>query len=166
MSSATKIETEIEAASARDTEKLLDGLYGDAEILLAKSLSKPVRRDIVARASHAEDGTDLHIVIGAWAAEEQAGAQDSGEASGWDVDVESDSYDDDEDVADWYADEDEDEGSGIEFLGVRDPGRVAQQVAELLRGIRRDGDFTICKHVGVTTDDGEVHLVEVKGFVD
>lgn len=161
-----KIEIEIETASERDTQNLITAMEGGEDIRLAKGLTRPVQKEITTLATSSPDGTNLRIVVGAWRDEE--GEDEDGEGEDEDGEwIDDDDLDDHGDLDEDEDLEDEEEDSDVVLPGVRDPARVARQVAELFKAVRRYGDVTLTTHIGVETEGGGlVHLVEVEAYLD
>ncbi len=165
---------EVEAATIREADQLVEDIEDGVEgILLARAWTAAVQLDLAGLIADSPVGTETRFILGAWVdhgvEEDEDGGQDDEDdedEADWD-DVEDGSLDDDRDENDDDVDDDDvdDDDVEIRWVGVRDPGGVADQAARLIKRVGRDGDFQVRTHLNAETDEGAVHLVEVVGFV-
>lgn len=156
---SNKIEIEFETADDRDTQRLFRAIDRGEDVRLAKTANRTFLLALATLVNQSPDATEIRILLGAWTPEEDA--QDEEDLDGWDDDL------DDLDDLDENEDQDDDEGPCLALLGLRDPGRVAHQIAEQLKAARRSGTATIRTHLGIETAGGElVDLVELEAFLD
>ena len=166
---------ESEAAMTRETDALIEDVETGADgILLARSWSAAVQLDLANLLADSAAGSSIRFVIGAWA-DASGGIEDEGDegnseqfdveddyGEGWDAD--QDLYAQDEEVDD--DDDLEGEGEGeVEWIGVRDPGGVADEAVRLAQRVGRDCDLRALTHLGIQVDGRSVHVVEVVGMV-
>ena len=155
----TKIEIDFETADDRDTQRLFKAIEKGEDVRLAKTANRTFLVALATLVNHAADATEIRILVGAWTEEEDAENEEN--VDGWDDDP------DDLDDLDEDEDQDDDDELCLALLGLRDPGRVAHQIAEQLKAARRSGTATIRTHLGIETAGGElVDLVEVEAYLD
>lgn len=162
-----------QAATTRETDALIEDVETGADgLLLARSWSAAVQLDLANLLADSAAGSSIRFVIGAWA-DASGGIEDEGdEGNSEQFDVEDDygdGWDADQDLCaeDEEVDDDDDlEGEvEVEWIGVREPGGVADEAVRLAQRVGRDCDLRALTHLGIQVDGRSVHVVEVVGGV-
>ena len=156
---------ESEAATTRETEKLLEDIETGADgLVVARTWTVAVQLDLANLVADSPGGAEVRFVIGAWidhggGADGDEEDEDDGGDESWDPDQD---LDDDPDLED---EDEDDQEVDVEYIGVRDPGGVADEAVCMITRIGRDCDVRVVTHLGIRAEGRVVHLVEVTGAV-